>query len=104
VYGVLFYVNLTVIQAKAKDIAEHGGGDQQLLFLLSVFSIDICAYAVMSNHMHLVLHVDVKQVMTWTDNEIVRRWHRLYKGLYLLKCLLEGIIKPRTVLLQVSKS
>ena len=34
----------------------------------------------MSNHVHVVLHVDVKQVMAWTDNEIVRHWHLLHKG------------------------
>ena len=32
--------------------------EDKLLFLGSVFAIDICAYAVMSNHTHLVLHVD----------------------------------------------
>jgi REP element-mobilizing transposase RayT len=33
--------------------------EERLLYLCSVFAIDICAYAVMSNHVHLVLHVDV---------------------------------------------
>jgi REP element-mobilizing transposase RayT len=54
--------------------------EQRLLFLSSVFSIDICAYAVMSNHVHIVLHVDVKQTQTWSDKEVVKRWHRLHKG------------------------
>ncbi|MGF1687419.1 transposase, partial [Photobacterium japonica] len=30
--------------------------EQRLLFLARVFSIDICAYAVMSNYTHIVLH------------------------------------------------
>ena len=61
---------------------EHRRGwlEQRLLFLSSIFSNDICAYAVMSNHVHVVLHVDVKQLIAWTDNEIVRRWHLLHKG------------------------
>jgi hypothetical protein len=46
--------------------------EERLLFLSSVFSIDICAYTVTSNHVH------VKQVMAWTDNEIVLRWHLLH--------------------------
>lgn len=49
------------------------------MVLPSLFSIDICAYAVMSNQVLVVLHVHVKQVIAWTDNEIVWRWHLLHK-------------------------
>ena len=31
---------------------------EYIRFLSSVFSLKVCAYAVMSNHCHLVLHVD----------------------------------------------
>jgi len=69
---------------------EHRGGwvEQRLLFLSSVFAIDICAYAVMSNH--VVLHVDVKQVMAWTDDDIVRRWHLLHRGTLLTQMFTRG--------------
>ncbi|WP_039990166.1 hypothetical protein, partial [Paraglaciecola arctica] len=60
------------------------------LFLSSIFSIDICAYAVMSNHVHVVLHVDVQQVMAWTDSEVVERWHRLHKGTLLTQMFVIG--------------
>nr|WP_137168723.1 transposase [Salinimonas lutimaris] len=61
---------------------EHRRGwvEQRLLFLGKIFAIDICAYAVMSNHTHLVLHVNKEQALSWTTTEIIQRWHRLHKG------------------------
>ncbi|MCA9016140.1 MAG: transposase [Gammaproteobacteria bacterium] len=46
--------------------------------LASVFAIDICAYAVMSNHYHLVLHVNGRQADDWNQDEVIRRWTRLF--------------------------
>lgn len=48
--------------------------------LSTVFAIDVCAYAIMSNHFHLVLHVDVGQASAWTFDEVIDRWLALYKG------------------------
>ena len=42
------------------------------------FSVAIYAYAVMSNHLHLVLHVDPGTTHTWSDDEVARRWVRLF--------------------------
>jgi len=44
------------------------------------FCIDICAYAVMSNHYHVVLHVDQSRAKNWTQEEVVERWLQLYQG------------------------
>lgn len=46
----------------------------------AVFSIDVCAYAIMSNHYHLVLRVDQQHAVKWTDEEVIDRWTRLYRG------------------------
>ena len=48
--------------------------------LSSVFAIDVCAYAIMSNHFHLVLHVNCEQADEWTLDEVIDRWMELYKG------------------------
>ncbi|TMM32988.1 transposase, partial [Colwellia ponticola] len=48
--------------------------------LSQVFAIDICAHAVMHNHLHLVLHVDSEQVKSWSVDEVLTRWHQLFKG------------------------
>ncbi len=66
--------------------------EQRLLFLATVFSIDVCAYAVMSNHTHVVLHVDEEQVKQWSDTEVCLRWHKLHKGTLLTqKFIAQGL-------------
>ena len=42
------------------------------------FAIDVCAYAVMSNHYHLVLHVNQDQLGQWSDEEVTRRWTAIF--------------------------
>ncbi len=54
--------------------------EKRIFQLSQVFAIDICAHAVMHNHLHLVLHVDTKQVNNWTTLDVLTRWHKLFKG------------------------
>src|SRR5215467_6878189 len=42
--------------------------------LTEAFAINICAYAVMSNHYHLVLHVDADKATSWKEEEVKQRW------------------------------
>jgi hypothetical protein len=42
--------------------------------------MDICAYAVMSNHLHIVLRVDAEQAQLWSDKEVLIQWHKGFKG------------------------
>ena len=46
--------------------------------LTQYFSIRICAYAIMSNHYHLVLFVDVEEALGWSDQEVTVRWAALF--------------------------
>ncbi len=57
--------------------------EKRIFQLSSVFAIDICAHAVMHNHLHIVLHVDFEQVKNWTTTDVLERWHRLFKGTHL---------------------
>ncbi len=52
----------------------------QLAKLASIFAVDICAYAVMSNHYHVVLRIAVERAEAWTDAEVAERWYQLFKG------------------------
>lgn len=53
--------------------------EQRLQTLAAIFAIDLCAYAVMSNHYHVVLHLNTEQLKSWDDDEIVARWQRLHR-------------------------
>mgnify|MGYP000185301322 CR=1 FL=1 len=48
--------------------------------LSSIFSINIAAYAIMSNHYHLVLQVDKVHADMWSMDEVIDRWYQLYNG------------------------
>lgn len=46
--------------------------------LSAQFAVDICAYAVMSNHYHLVLHVNQEEATSWSDEQVIKRWTKLF--------------------------
>jgi len=48
--------------------------------LSSLFSIEICAYAVMSNHYHLVVKLNPDETGQWSDDEVLGRWTALFRG------------------------
>jgi REP element-mobilizing transposase RayT len=45
-----------------------------------VFAIDVAAYAVMSNHVHVVVRVDAERALEWDRDEVLRRWTELFTG------------------------
>ncbi|MFT6895927.1 MAG: REP element-mobilizing transposase RayT [Paraglaciecola sp.] len=71
---------------------EHRRGwvEDRLLFLSSVFAINTCAYAVMSNHTHVVVHVDKVTALSWSIDEVLRRYHRLHMGTLLTQRFVKG--------------
>ena len=54
--------------------------EDRLLELPKVFAIDIAAYAIMSNHYHVILHINTDRAKSWSDYEVVERWHQLFNG------------------------
>ena len=77
---------------------EHRRGwvEDKLHFFSQVFAIEVCAYAVMSNHYHVVLFVDEAKAKQWHISEVLERWHRLHKGTLLTQqyCRGETLAKP----------
>lgn len=47
--------------------------------LSKAFAIDLCAYAVMHNHIHIVLHIAKGRADRWTMDEVLLRWRMFYK-------------------------
>ena len=71
--------------------------EDELLRLSEIFAIDVSAYAIMSNHYHVILHVDRQRTANWNATEIVSRWHRLFKGTAQSQAFANGeILEHRT--------
>lgn len=58
--------------------------------LSSIYAIDICAYAVMSNHYHVVFHVDKEKADSWSNKEVIERWVQLFAGNVLINRYMTG--------------
>ncbi len=68
----------------------RGWVESQILKLTEVFAIDVAAYAVMSNHLHVVLYIDLETVNNWTDRDVVEQWHNLFRGTDLTQKFVKG--------------
>jgi REP element-mobilizing transposase RayT len=65
----------------------------RLAVLDEVFAIDLCAYAVMSNHYHVVVRINQKQALGWSDHEVAERWMKLFSGPLIVRRWLKGETK-----------
>ncbi|GEA11698.1 transposase [Alteromonas sp. KUL49] len=59
--------------------------EDRIHYLSQVFCIDVCAYAVMSNHTHIVLHVDSEKAKAMSTEEVISRWHKVFNGTLLTR-------------------
>ena len=51
---------------------------ERLEELAGIFGIDVLGFAVLSNHLHVVVRTRPDLVSGWTDDEITLRWWRLF--------------------------
>ncbi len=78
--------------------------EKRLLFIGQVFAIDVCAYAIMNNHTHIVLRVDEEQAMSWSMDEVLNRWQKLFKGTLFCQQYLRGETLPEYALNQLNET
>jgi len=72
-------------------------------FLSGVFALDVAAYAIMSNHYHLVLRVNKDEALAWSIDEVIERWCKLYKGHPLVDLYRRGMVDDRIRLAKVEE-
>jgi REP element-mobilizing transposase RayT len=52
--------------------------EQRLEYLAQIFAVAVGGFAVMDSHIHLLLRIDPDRANEWSDEEVVRRWGRLF--------------------------
>src|SRR5262249_43329148 len=52
--------------------------DRRLQELAEIFSVSVGGFSVMDNHLHVLLRLDPEIAQGWSDEELVRRWGRLF--------------------------
>ena len=65
--------------------------EDRILELGSVMCVEVLAYAVMSNHLHVVLRADAAEALSLTTDEVIARWHQLYLGTPESRKYVEGL-------------
>ncbi|EGA67075.1 hypothetical protein [Vibrio brasiliensis] len=67
-----------------------------MMALSQVYCIDICAYAIMSNHYHLVVHINREKAENLSTHQVVERWQHDHKLPGLVSRWLDGQLSSST--------
>ena len=52
--------------------------ENRLEKLAGIFGVSVGGFSVMNNYLHLLLRLDPEVARAWSDDEVVRRWGRLF--------------------------
>ena len=52
--------------------------EDRLEMLAGCFAVSVCGFAVMDNHLHVLLRLDVEDVSSWSAEKVLRRWSVAY--------------------------
>ncbi|HMP80780.1 MAG TPA: hypothetical protein PKD54_15100 [Pirellulaceae bacterium] len=87
--GIVHVTQRCVRRAFLAGVDEKTGQDfsfrrewirRRLEALASVFGVDVLAYAIMSNHLHVILRNRPDVVQQWSDEDVAIRWLRVFPG------------------------
>lgn len=51
---------------------------ERLELLCSAFAVELCSFAILHNHCHLVIRLAPDQSKTWSESDVLERWQQLY--------------------------
>lgn len=76
---------------------------ERIHHLIKAFAIEVCAFAIMNNHYHIVLHVNKELALSWADEEVNQRWQwALNRKAPLTSASPEEIMRRRNNLFNIS--
>ncbi len=52
--------------------------EKRLEELARIFSISVGGFSILDNHLHVLIRLDPEAAAAWSDEEVVRRWGRLF--------------------------
>ncbi|NIM51825.1 MAG: hypothetical protein GTO22_21705, partial [Gemmatimonadales bacterium] len=52
--------------------------EDRLRVLCEVFAVQVAGFAVLDNHLHLLLRLLPEQIDSWSDEEVLRRWFTIH--------------------------
>jgi len=52
--------------------------DERLRFLNNLFAVSVAGYAVLDNHLHTLVRIDLADAKQWSPQEVARRWFVLF--------------------------
>lgn len=102
-------ISRCVRRAYLYGIDSHTGQDfrhrkqwiqERLVQLQTVFTLNLCAYAIMDNHYHLVIHIDTEAAKHFSEQEVAQRWRKLFR----LPLLVERYLTNNTTSLAEQKA
>ena len=73
---------------------------ERLEHLQSIFCIDLCSYALMNNHYHLVIKLNPDKAEQLTATEVCERWKGLYQVPDLVNCYLTNQLNSKAQILR----
>lgn len=54
--------------------------EDRVELLAGVFGMAVGGFAILDNHMHLLIRLEPERVPEWSDEEVIRRWIRAFPG------------------------
>ncbi len=78
---VQYYHTLSRCVRKMKLTNDGARKDYMLVWLKSlheVFAVEVCRYALMGNHFHLIVRVNAPMAEAWSSHEVAVRWSKLH--------------------------